>query len=1008
MMGLQRIIFFILYFSLIVQPVFSQQRQTFENASWQQRDSMITTLYQGGALQVVSAMIEDAYTAEKSKDTLSEAFAVFSLWQGIRTLTEQKLDEAERYLMESINTFKKLPNRESGRYLDALLNMADLQSQLQNGEEMLRYKNESLAEMEQDPEGQEQLYHTTLMESLEAAISYGLYDQAQEYGRKALRFAQEKFTNQSNEYLQSLMAVGRIYLAQGEERRAANLILQAYELAKKNLAAGDLNRVYYGTNAVSILKTLGRYSAAEMTYQEIIQFFEENSQFKGEKIYPAVLDDLGTFYEELGDLNKAYEYYEKANVLFALRLDRSDPLYIKSQLNVGNILRKQEKYTEAEVYYRDALQHSLNLYGEKNWSEATLRDNLGSIYYELGQFDQALAERLQVKEIAEFVWGPNHQEFAYALLNLGKTYERLGNIEEARENLEIAFTKFNQLFGKTHYRVYESAKELAAFYEEVDPASALEKYEVAGEFINYYMEDILPLFAGSDRKEFINDFNQLISRYASFTLKNQDQLAAAVPALHNLLLIYKRDIQTPDLATSSAYFIRPSSELRKAYGEWQTVRQKVVTAQSRTVAEQKESDLQLQKLIEQIQSIRKSILPAFKSGSFDHPENIDFSQIKSKIDANDAIVDFYEVLLYNEASESYQANDYYLVFITPGRSATTKLIQIQLNRNILQTEQLKNQSAYYEQIWKPLERDIAKNDRIHICPDGFLNKVSFYALPTSTAQFLAEDHEIILYNTLNNILSIKDQTSAEKILMMGSPDFYANDADTSDIPSLALKINPVEIGPDATRKDYPISQSSSSTSEIGDLSTFLTKKKKQVTLKNGKAANKFNLHQQLAEDQWSVVHLSIPIFAIQTSDSTGGLNTVSPFQCGLALAGSQTSWRADTLSEEIQDDGLLTAEEIYNLQLNGTELMILPHIVVTPTTPGNALFNIKKAFIDSGVHKLIYTLWPIAETDRTAFLDLFYKNLLKSGSIDQSFAKTQTKFRKKGDVRIWGGIVLSN
>lgn len=986
----------------------AQERQTFENASWQQRDSMITTLYQSGALQVVGVMIEDAYNAERSIDTLSEAFAVFSLWQGVKNLTEQNLVDAERFLNESIETFAKLPEKKSGRYLDALLNMADLQSQLQNGAELLHYRDRALEELENDLEGQEILYHETLLESLDDAIDYGEYEKAQEYGRKALRFAQETFSNQSDEYFQSLVAVGKIYLSQGEDRRASNLILQAYELAKRYLPADHINRVFYGNNAVNILKRLGRYTAAEETYQEILQFFEENTSQKNEKIYPAVLDEIGAFYEELGDVTKAYEYYEKANVLFALRLERTDPLYIKSQLNVGNILRKQAKYTEAEVYYQDALEHSLNLYGEKNWSEATLRDNLGTIYYELGQYEQSLSERLKVKEIAEFVWGPNHQEFAYALLSLGKTYEKLDRIDEATENLETAFTKFTQLFGKNNYRVYESAKELASFYEEIDPGSALEKYEVAAEFIIYYMQDILPLFSESDRKEFTNDFNKLISRYSAFTLQNQSQLPKASQSLHNLLLAYKSVSQIPDLASISAYFANPSPELRKTYGQWQIIRQKIVSAQSKTIAEQKQDEFELTALIEDIKRVRQDILPVFKSNSFSSATQVEFGLIKSKIDANAGIIDFYQVLHYNKIDDSYQDNGSYLAFITPGRSSDTRLVKIQLNRNILQTEQITNQSDYYEQIWKPIEEDIIDSDKIIICPDGFLNKVSFYALPTKGDELLIEEHEIVIYQDLARYNSASPVTDPNRVLMFGSADFYDNVADSSEMPSLILKINPDAIATETVRNEHPISQPSASNTEINILSSYLAKKKKQVEIRNGKAANKINLYHLLENDRWPVIQLSVPMFFVPSSDSTGLQSKISSFQSGLALAGSQSTWKTGILEDEVKDDGLITAEEIYNLNLAETQLIVLPLITINSTTPGSALFNINKAFLDSGADKLIYTLWPIAETDRIDFLELFYKYLLKSNSVDDAFQKAQSKFRKKKDPRIWGGIILSN
>ncbi|MCB0686593.1 MAG: CHAT domain-containing protein, partial [Saprospiraceae bacterium] len=659
--------------------------------------------------------------------------------------------------------------------------------------------------------------------------------------------------------------------------------------------------------------------------------------------------------------------------------------------------------------YQDALQHSVDLYGEKSWSEATLRDDLGSIYFELGRFDASLAERKKVKEIAEVIWGPNHQEFAYALLNLGKTYAKVGDIASARENLETAFSKLTKLFGENHFRIYDSAKELAIFYEEVDSKAALEKYEIAGNFIINYMKEVMPLLASIDRTEFKNEFSQLMGRFAHFTFENNSTLPEAVEGLQNILLNYKSVKQIPDLAGMSSYFKNPSSDLRKSFSKWQTVRQQIVNAQSMTIAEQKESDLNITALLDQLAQIQKEILPVFNSVNYINSTPTEINRIKTRIGANDAIIDFYEIPIFDkENNKTDNSPGNYYVFVTPGRSASSKLINIRLNKNTLETEQLNNQRNYYTQIWQPIESETGTSEKLFICPDGFIHKVSFYSLPTSGDELLADQHEIFIYNDLAK-LSINDiKTNADQFFVAAVPDYYAGDQlDLEDVPNLMLRINPVEIAPDSIRTEYQINQLPASMAEINTLTTIFTKKKKAVEIKNSKEASKLNIHKALKERSWPVMQWSLPLFYVPAVDSLEAPGTFNPFHCGFALAGSQTAWKNDSLPAEVQDDGLLTAEELYTLELSGTDLLVLPLISTSSTMNGQALFSLKKAFFDAGVDELIYTLWPLSETDRTSFLQLFYKNLLKSGSIDQAFAKTQSKFRKKSDARVWGGIVLS-
>lgn len=1000
-------IFYVLLFLSIGYLSSAQDKQSFEEAGWQQRDSMIATLYQGGAYQVVGVMIEEAYNAEKSRTVANpEALAVFSMWQGIRNFADRNLKEAEQYLQESIVLFQSIDQPTTNRYLDALMNMADLQAEKQNPGEHLGALDLALTAMEKDVSGFQSLYHSVLLQALESAIQYGEFDRAQEYGRKALRFAQDSFSNQSDEYFQALAAVGRIYLVQGETRRASNLILQAYELAKKYLPSDHLNRVYYGSNAVNVLKNLGRYPAAEVTYQELLQFFEENSSYKNQNLFPALLDEMGLFYEELGDLDKAYDYCERANVLFALRVERTDPLYIKSQINVGNILRRQKKYTEAEGYYRDALQHSQRFYGENNWSEATLREHLGAIYYELGDYPNALMERKKVKEISEQVWGPNHQEFAHALLNLGKTYAKMGDSENARENLETAYTKLTQLFGQNHFRTYDAAKELAFFYQEKDHRSALEKYQSAAEFVIYCRSIILPLFASGDRQELLEDFSQLLSRFTHFTIQHQEEIPEAIEILQNILIQWKGADTGPDLASIATYLINPSDDLRKNYINWQSVRQKIVSAQSLTIAEQKEADLELTTLTDQLKRLQEEIYPAHKSALLASRLDGLINRIKSTLGAGDLMIDFHEMLVYNPDNHDYSNNGTYLVFLTQGRTSGTRLVQIQLNKNVLETDQLANQSAYYDQIWRPLESYISNADRLYISPDGYLHNVSFYALPTSSGKMLSDLYQVNFVNNFSSFPPNGQQSSINRVALVGASDYYASDSVGGDIPPLTLKVNPVDIAPSVIRSSQQFSRATGSATEITSLADQFLKKKKSVTSLTGKDANKIKVHQILQNDRWQLVHLSLPGFFISNESSTASLKNTSLFDAGLALSGAQNSWNNDSLAKQIQDDGLLTVQEIYGLNLSGTDLVVMPMLATGSKISGRALAHLKDAVLSAGTKSMIYTLWPLSENDRTIFLSLFYKNLLKSGVIQEAFNKTQDKLRKKYDPRYWSGFVL--
>ena len=984
---------------LMSTSVFAQTR-TFDESNWQQKDSIIATLYQGGALKVAGVMIENAYEAVMKENADDEqALAVFSFWQGVRYLNEEDYPNARKYLEES-RTFFESNNARSSRKLDLLLNLADLELAEDNLQEYFDALDDALEYMEKDTATDPLLYHNTLMQSLEGSTSQGDYERAQEYGRKALRNAQQKFSNHSNEYFQSLLGLGQISRAKGETRRASNLILQAYELAKTYLPPDNSNKLFYGSHAVNVLKEAGRYTAAETIYEEMLSFFDDNPAAKDDNVYPVLLDEVGGFYQTLGQMDKAYDFYNRANILFALRLDREDPRYIQSQINVGNILNAQGKYTEAEGYYLNALQHANRLYGENSWSEALLRRNLGNIYKQTNQYSGELAEREKVKEISELVWGPNHQQHAFALLELGNSYGNSGDKIKAKEFLESAYDKFHLLYGKNSPQTFEAANALIPLYWGDDPDKLIKLFSEQSKYISYYRSQILPLFEVQDRNEFEVEFIQFLSRYNAFVQESKSP--ESISALHAALYDWKQAEVGVDPVAMISYLQEPTDLLKRQFNKYQTLRKRIVDAQALTIAERKAAGIDLDQLLQETNEL--------VSGIFSHAEKItaepnSLSHLISTMDPDAAFIDFYQLPVYSHESAAYGDDNSYLVFVTRGKSGKTDLVNLVLDNNVVSTDQLTNVSAYANQIWKPIEKHLSDVSKIDIYPDGLIHKVSFAAMPAASGKYLIDNFNTKIISGTSRSGTFSNDG---EVLILGDIDYYTNpnlidSAKSSQSISMNVPLADIRSPEKQSLSPFSTSQSSQETSAL--LGIFKKKKKSTVTLR-GREANKINLQDQVALKSFNWLHILTASFFGEVKDTVNNLTWSSPTQNGLAFSGAQTAWSRDSLPEGTLDNGLMTALELSTLDLSESDLLALPALNNTGSAGGNSLEILKNALKATGVRNIIYPAWPVSQQDRTAFFQLFYKNLLKMGSVEGAFRKTQLKLKKKNDLRMWAGFTL--
>jgi CHAT domain-containing protein len=248
--------------------------------------------------------------------------------------------------------------------------------------------------------------------------------------------------------------------------------------------------------------------------------------------------------------------------------------------------------------------------------------------------------------------------------------------------------------------------------------------------------------------------------------------------------------------------------------------------------------------------------------------------------------------------------------------------------------------ALYETLWAPIGQALpSQTKRIIISPDGQLNFISFATLLSKDNQFLAE-YDVQYVASGRDLLRELKSSSARDVLLFANPDFGLVSA-----PILAKAEDP---------PDEAASIRGSERRDIDDWSFGSLK---------GTQAERDELIKKFAGWGWTstdftakdatkeallkihspyILHLATHgFFAKEDSTATQTdpqalLNdrqsvTKSKFfknpmhRNGLALAGAQTTieaWKRDEVPP-VENDGILTAEDVSTLDLHGTWLVTL-------------------------------------------------------------------------------------
>jgi CHAT domain-containing protein len=130
---------------------------------------------------------------------------------------------------------------------------------------------------------------------------------------------------------------------------------------------------------------------------------------------------------------------------------------------------------------------------------------------------------------------------------------------------------------------------------------------------------------------------------------------------------------------------------------------------------------------------------------------------------------------------------------------------------------------------------------------------------------------------------------------------------------------------------------------------------------------------------------------------------------GLMMAGSNGSWKG-TVTLPSEEDGILTAQEVSNLNLLNTQLVVLS---ACETGLGDikgreGVFGLQRAFRLAGAKYLLLSLWSIPDEETSEYMQLFYAEVLKQNDISKAYKSTQSSMRQKypNSPMKWAGMVL--
>ncbi len=173
------------------------------------------------------------------------------------------------------------------------------------------------------------------------------------------------------------------------------------------------------------------------------------------------INTMGTLLTELGEFTEAETYFREAVDKYRKTVGEDHAETISAIGNLGEVLRSQGKMEEAERYTREGLTKSRRIMGDDHPSTLTSISNLGVLLQKLGKLDEAESLHREALAKSRRVLGEDHQRTSIAINNLAVLLDSRGKLPEAESLSREALNKFRITQGEEHPTTLTAMNSLA-------------------------------------------------------------------------------------------------------------------------------------------------------------------------------------------------------------------------------------------------------------------------------------------------------------------------------------------------------------------------------------------------------------------------------------------------------------------------------------------------------------------------------------------------------------------
>ncbi|HYG19100.1 MAG TPA: CHAT domain-containing tetratricopeptide repeat protein, partial [Ohtaekwangia sp.] len=792
-----------------------------------------------------------------------------------------------------------------------------------------------------------------------------------------------------------------VSLAQGRTIEASQFIDET--LASSLNGPGRKSAAYVSNlnNRAKLDQMLGQYNEAEQKFDEAAQLAKE--VFIGNNKPLAIIlnnkamlfQAMGRYPEGIALMEEAIRYSEQAPKKGMEGRKSFDSRRFQSNLAV--LYQLSGNLTEAEKTYLSIKKVFENRKQTANPEYANLLGQISLLYIQMGKMDAVEANLKKALDIYRKKVSEDSPSYAKALNDLGTFYR----IQEKFGDAEQAFTKAidirAKVLGASHPDYIRSKEDLGVLYWKMkDYPRAYNNFQEAMvaslDFINRYF----PPMSEAEKTKYWDVLQPRFQRFYNFCMDASATIPAVVQDMYDYHMATKALLLSSTNKIKQSILSSKDPALIKDYVSWLDQKETLARLYAYSKEELANQTIDLKALEQEANRLERSL--SQRSGEFSKgysTEKKSFRQVAALLTDAEAVVEIVRVSGFDKhftTDARYAAlilkqsiTQPELVILENGGQLETRYVKYY--RNVIQ-QRLPDEFSY-DQFWAPLEQRLTGKKLLYLSLDGVFNQINLNTLRKPNGEYVLNRHDIVILGNSRDLLTLKTRKklpAKKSAMLLGYPDYG-----TSEIPPLpGTKV------------------------EMDGISKILKASGYQVTQYAQKTATEANLKNIKGP---ALVHIATHGYFLKDAEAGGafGVDVENAGNNPLLRSGLMLANAGHTVSGSVSpniesnDNGILTAYEAMNLNLEGTDLIVLSacETGLGDVRNGEGVYGLQRAFLVAGADALIMSLWKVDDAATQLLMTNFYTNWIRLKDKQKAFKQAQLQLMTRyKDPHYWGAFVM--